>query len=1038
MSRAVSPRVPSLRWASVLGLLALGWAGAAEARTTVATNVTNGSGVGQNPFDKASQRKVVRDAAGACYVVFTQTRCYGAGCPSTPTYQNREVVLARSLDCDTSWQQALLLSSAVSGTEYLYPSIDLSDDRQTLHLVAYSTNPTGVLYTQNASLSGAGWSTADNWKRAGGIDPTPGAVDYDTIATTLSGAPAVAVDSEDRPHVVYVDADASSRPNVFHTRHTGAWTPPVNLSLVTTGVPANLPSALDPSIDAANGYLHVLFKDDSLTGDASPTTDRFRYVRNAGTYNFTTFNAPVTVIQRGTPSAARPGSLAAYGRRVFVVGGFNVLNEYGWRNESADDGATWSQGATGTIFESSILAYTYVVGLNPAAPDHRLATMRADGAQEVYRYGWSGVTWGSRVTTATESGSIPPSTGAHISIEKHKPPSADNIVYCWYNGSSGVDRLYCSLETQAMGAGAPTYLRSIGTALDYQNVGTITVTLGSATVTGSGTAWKTANRGRGDRLTVGANSYVVARVDSNTELTLTAPAVAGASTGTYTIARQFTTLQAWEDCISYTTPCAYFPVGSASLVADDRREIGVAYEDGVFLHSTGGTAGGSPILAIDGAVTDPDHSITLTADGVNRHYGLAGAGVVLDNETNASSGAVFVFDDHVTLEWLEIRNGGGTADGIVLGSPMASDNFFRLHFNLIHDVPGDGVELFQSPLANLTMTHSVVVFTGGYSVNLDPLPQNWSPGSRIRLVNNTFYQSSTDGVRGTVSSPNVYLANNVSHGHVGNDYVFPDLGGPAGPDIDPASRNNLASDASGTPHSPAGGGWDGISFGQIAFNNTTLRDFHLKVGSFGIDKGADESASATPFDVDAQKRPAGASWDVGADEVGGTTAVRLMSFVAVPGDGSVTLEWRTGSEIDNVGFHVWRGPTAEGPWTRITPALVPGAGTSVLGHLYSWLDTGLANGTSTSIASRTWTRPRCRRSTDRSPRCRAAWLRLRPRVEAARAAAREERPRPRAPRGCSPRTARRSPTAPPARATATPTPSPSTSSPATRAARHSS
>ncbi len=769
-------------------------------------------------------------------------------------------------------------------------------------------------------------------------------MDYDTIATTLSGPPVLAVDPEGRPHVAYVDADASSRPNVFHTRHAGAWTPPVNLSLVTTGVPANLPSALDPSIDMANGYLHVLFKDDSLTGDASPTTDRYRYVRNTGAGNFTTFNAPVTVIQRAARSAARPGSLAAYGRQVFVVGGFNVLNEYGWRNESADDGASWSQGATGAIFEGSILAYTYVVGLNPSAPDHRLATMRADGAQEVYRYGWDGASWGSRVTTATESGSTPPNTGAHISIEKHKPPSTDDIVYCWYNGSSGVDRLYCSLETQAMGQGAPTYFRSIGTAAGYQDVGTITVTLGSATVTGSGTTWKTANRGRGDRLTVGANSYVIARVDSNTELTLTAPAVAGATTGTYTIARQFTTLQAWEDCISYTTPCAYFPVGSANLVADDRREIGVAYEDSVFLHSTGGTGGGSPILAIDGTVTGPDHSIALTADGVNRHYGLAGAGVVLDNETNASSGAIFVFDDHVTVEWLEIRNGGGTADGIVLGSPLTSDSFFRLHFNLIHDVPGDGVEVFQSPLANLTMTHSVVAFTGGYSVVLDPLPLGWSPGSQIRLVNNTFYQSSTDGVRGTASSPNVHLANNISHGHVGTDYVFPDLGGPAGPDIDPASRNNLASDTSGIPHSPAGGGWDGISFGQIAFNDTTLRDFHLKVGSFGIDKGADESASATPFDIDAQKRPAGAAWDVGADEVGGTTAVRLVSFAAVPGDGSVTLEWATGSEVDNLGFHVWRGPTVEGPWTRVTTAIVPGAGTSVLGHRYSWTDAGLANG----------------------------------------------------------------------------------------------
>jgi hypothetical protein len=75
------------------------------------------------------------------------------------------------------------------------------------------------------------------------------------------------------------------------------------------------------------------------------------------------------------------------------------------------------------------------------------------------------------------------------------------------------------------------------------------------------------------------------------------------------------------------------------------------------------------------------------------------------------------------------------------------------------------------------------------------------------------------------------------------------------------------------------------------------------------------------------------------------TAVRLQSFSAAPGDGSVTLEWRTGSELDNLGFHVYRGPSADGPWTRLTSSLVPGLGSSPLGQSYSWLDSGLANGT---------------------------------------------------------------------------------------------
>ncbi len=75
-----------------------------------------------------------------------------------------------------------------------------------------------------------------------------------------------------------------------------------------------------------------------------------------------------------------------------------------------------------------------------------------------------------------------------------------------------------------------------------------------------------------------------------------------------------------------------------------------------------------------------------------------------------------------------------------------------------------------------------------------------------------------------------------------------------------------------------------------------------------------------------------------------TTVVRLMSFAAVAGDGSATLEWQTGSELSNLGFHLYRGPSADGPWTRLTSSLIPGLGSSPLGQAYSWQDTGLRNG----------------------------------------------------------------------------------------------
>ena len=173
-----------VRRAATLGILALLAGAPAEAGSTVASGVTNGLYTTQNPFDRNNQRKVVRDSTGACYVVFTQTTT------------DREVRIARSADCSTSWQQFLLFGSSTAGQEFKYPSIDISDDRKTLHVVAVATSPVGVLHSQNASLSGSGWSTADNWQQAGGVDPTPGTVDYDTIATAFAEAPSVAVDPE--------------------------------------------------------------------------------------------------------------------------------------------------------------------------------------------------------------------------------------------------------------------------------------------------------------------------------------------------------------------------------------------------------------------------------------------------------------------------------------------------------------------------------------------------------------------------------------------------------------------------------------------------------------------------------------------------------------------------------------------------------------------------------------------------------------------------------------------------------------------------
>jgi Peptidase family C25 len=73
------------------------------------------------------------------------------------------------------------------------------------------------------------------------------------------------------------------------------------------------------------------------------------------------------------------------------------------------------------------------------------------------------------------------------------------------------------------------------------------------------------------------------------------------------------------------------------------------------------------------------------------------------------------------------------------------------------------------------------------------------------------------------------------------------------------------------------------------------------------------------------------------------TAVNLIAFTATHYDGGVWLQWHTGYEVDNLGFHVYR--EEGGQRIRVTPSLVAGSalfagvGTALTaGRSYAWRD----------------------------------------------------------------------------------------------------
>lgn len=76
----------------------------------------------------------------------------------------------------------------------------------------------------------------------------------------------------------------------------------------------------------------------------------------------------------------------------------------------------------------------------------------------------------------------------------------------------------------------------------------------------------------------------------------------------------------------------------------------------------------------------------------------------------------------------------------------------------------------------------------------------------------------------------------------------------------------------------------------------------------------------------------------------GTTEVTLASFTATGLDSEVVLGWRTASELDNLGFQLYRADSSDGPYERITSRLIPGLGSSPEGASYRYVDSGLTNG----------------------------------------------------------------------------------------------
>jgi hypothetical protein len=151
--------------------------------------------------------------------------------------------------------------------------------------------------------------------------------------------------------------------------------------------------------------------------------------------------------------------------------------------------------------------------------------------------------------------------------------------------------------------------------------------------------------------------------------------------------------------------------------------------------------------------------------------------------------------------------------------------------------------------------------------------------------------------------------------------------------------------ANGTPgerHGPGGGGGGGairlssaagtlsVTGGANGITTTSSSAFGATPGAIGVSVTNVTAASIPGVSSGATCTPA--------------LAVKLQSFSALAYEDGVVLEWRSGFEVDNLGYNLYRDE--QGRRTRLTPSLVAGsaliAGVGnrlTAGFSYSWIDT---------------------------------------------------------------------------------------------------
>jgi hypothetical protein len=132
---------------------------------------------------------------------------------------------------------------------------------------------------------------------------------------------------------------------------------------------------------------------------------------------------------------------------------------------------------------------------------------------------------------------------------------------------------------------------------------------------------------------------------------------------------------------------------------------------------------------------------------------------------------------------------------------------------------------------------------------------------------------------------------------------------------------------------------------DVAIGANTSGEFRPWKGSLDEVRIASTARTAAWIETEFNNQKEGSTFfALGDGEPDPPLVVELGGFRARGVGGGVLIEWETKSEVDNLGFNLYRSTEREGRYVKLNAQLIPGLISSVSGRGYTYTDTGVRRG----------------------------------------------------------------------------------------------